>query len=162
MLAFATLYVISKKSANVTVANRRFRSLTLIVSVSSQQFWENGGRLPSSAVAGRSRLGRGRWSQLFPRVCRSPRICRGHSSTRGRLGRISSWRRPLPGSDAEECRLWCCSSPAHRGGSNKQRFSFRGGQRFLWCVRGSVPAGRAIFLELHGKRGVRKRLSWLA
>ena len=84
--------------------HRRFRSLTLIVSVSAQQFCENGGRLPSSAVAGRSRLGRGRWSQLFPRVCRSPRICRGHSSTRGRLGRTSSWRRPLPGPDAEECR----------------------------------------------------------
>jgi hypothetical protein len=69
------------------VVNKPFRSLTLIVSVSAiyQQFCENGGRLRSSAIAGRSRLGRGRWSQPFPRACRSPRICRRHSSTRAGL-----------------------------------------------------------------------------
>src|ERR1700687_1310756 len=58
----------------------------------------------SSAMAGRSRLGPGRWSQLFRRVCHRPRICRGHSSTPDRFGRISSWRLPLRDSDAEECR----------------------------------------------------------
>ena len=82
----------------------------------------DGGRPPSSAAAGRSRSGRGRWSQLFPRVCRLPRTWPGHSSTRDHLGRISSWRRRLPGWDAEECKLGCCSSPAHRGESSKRRF----------------------------------------
>ena len=117
---------------------------------------------PANAVAGRNRLGRGRWSQLFPPVSRSPRIDRGPSSTPGRLGKTSSWRLPLRGWDAEECRQGCCFSPAHRGESNRQRSSVRAGQTVVRCVRGSGRADRPVFREPHDRHGVHRRRSWLA
>src|SRR5205085_2681949 len=77
--------------------------------------------LSPSANAGRSQLGRDRWSQLFRPGRRWLRILLSHSSTPGPREKRSSSRLPLRGWDARGCRRGCCSSVARPPVSSKRR-----------------------------------------
>src|SRR5262249_22234766 len=112
--------------------------------------------LPSS-TAPRNPLSPCKWNRRGPPVCRSLRTCRGHSSTPGRPGMISSLWPPLRGWDGEGYRSAYCFSPAHPPGSNKRRSSCHAGRKSCRYGCGSAPADLPTCPASRGKCGVRKQ-----